>query len=1189
VISSAPTAKSTGLPAGVTREANGEYAIELAYGESKSIYLGGINGLMSDIDSGDVNALDVYSDMGGSKFTIENPGENAVVTAAVTQDRTQNNQVTITATDFINKINDPRAKISFRVKDAHGAVSNVVTINVKILPANVTSVIPANNSLKVNIMSYAQYIDAEVNKGEPQEVQIVENDNAKLFKDADVSAPSASYSVEVYVLLQKNEETGVMNTVSYNPNGNNVLLYSRSGSQENFYTSGDEVEYVQKFFTVTASDDGKSLLFEPTAATIRSGKTVSSIPLYVIVKKRYDDGTAMTGNNKTARAQIDVSVANSRLTATENSSLNTGYPLVKNTTDLRDSEFLSFTGSKGDSLTWKLYDLDNMYHGLYYDYDMLNMAGDTDGKESIRYLDASYSVPNEMGSLTSRDPVLSIECKGVGDKQEVTIKIMRNVTTGQPPANGLENKPTQIEVSIYAVDAVNDVAGVTINDRDRVTVTKIIVNVCNDRPEIAETGKVSRCPNCGKTENVRQVNERSALCGDCQTSFKSLDPEGLGYTLSLDEEVGYVMNVTLAATDRPLNVYLSDIINDADINMDAYVMLNTGSDNSLMGRDGSTVASVRAGEDTAFRVAYQSATNKYNVSTLSYLTFTCVSYSRGAVAVCTVKFRDSYIGSETSVLTIRLTVGNIAPTVKQGAKTDIVVMGIGPKATETEQAEGFVEFDILDFITDANGDNYNPSAPNNANRTPTYTYIDDIIVYDRLDELAVNRPNMYGPNLMGETGEIDEDGNPIRDYTTDTACMVNWADGDAGHQKFRIQPMIGIYGTQKVTLKIWDKGYEDGLSANILDGMELRLTLNITIANPLDEVDENLPSKPMVFGVTRTILAQDLLGEENARGYDISDIQEVGNNNYLKIVKPEDDPSGNWRIYASMENVYTEVKVTFSTGDLTRVRTLPITVVANNKPQLKNGKDSYVYTTSMLDTKDPNNLTIKIKPTDWFEDVDPEDIMTFISPVTSSQSVKVEAHRSIESSEDGGQPYILLKFLRRGQSVITVNLVDLSGRSYSYNVTVECTDAPEPNWWENFVSLIEANWMWFWIIVAAALLLIILLIVIIVVVAKKRKMRREIEALLESETELEQEMMRLSSGVQYQSFGYLPPTPQGMANPGMMLGGGANAPQQNSLQLNAGTGAPPPQQPTINNIPGSAPNARPQTPPSNDGFDPDNF
>ncbi|MDE7107303.1 MAG: hypothetical protein K2O39_03185, partial [Clostridiales bacterium] len=314
----------------------------------------------------------------------------------------------------------------------------------------------------------------------------------------------------------------------------------------------------------------------------------------------------------------------------------------------------------------------------------------------------------------------------------------------------------------------------------------------------------------------------------------------------------------------------------------------------------------------------------------------------------------------------------------------------------------------------------------------------------------------------------------------------------------------------------------------------------------------------------------------------------------LKIVTPDEDPSGNWRIYASMENVDTQVKVTFSTGELTRERILPINVVANHKPQLKtdsNGNpiSSYRYTTSMLDTKEPGNLTIKIKPTDWFKDLDAEDVMTFISPVKSSQSVKVEAHRSFDSAEDGGQPYILLKFLRRGEAVITVNLVDLSGRSYSYDITVECTDAPEPSFIDGVVSWIEANWLWFWVIVGGAALFIILLIVIIVVVHKKRKMRREIEALLESETELEQEMMRLSSGVAYQSFGYLPPTQQGMVNPGMMLGGGATAPQQNSLQLNAGMGTPPPQQPTVNNIPGSAPNARPQTPPSNDGFDPDNF
>ncbi|MDE6201538.1 MAG: hypothetical protein K2M47_06665 [Clostridiales bacterium] len=1180
VISSAPTAKTTGLPAGVTRETDNTYAIALSYGESKSIYLGGNSGLMTDIDSGDAAALDVYSDMGGSKFSIQNPGENAVVTAAVTQDANKNNQITITATDFINKQGEQRATVSFRVKDAHGAVSDTVYIKVKILPAEVTTVVAASSSLPVSIMSYAEYIDAEVNKGEPQEIAIVENNGAKLFKDTDVTAPSAAYNVEVYVLLRQSE-SGAMNTVMYNANGSNILLYSRSGSSESFNNSDEEARYVQKYFDVTASADGKSLLFTPTAATVRSGTSISSIPLYVVVKKRYDDGVStMAGKG----SQIDVSVANSKLMATTSSSLNAGYPMEQGSQDLRDSDFLSFTGSKGDSLTWDLYNLENMYHGLYYDYDMINLSKEDGGKEIIKYIDYSYSVPNETGN-TSNDPVLSIGCNGEGDNQKLTIRINRNVTTGQPPANGLENKPTQIEVSIYAVDAVNNVAGVTKNDRNRVTVTKIMVYVCNDRPEIAQTGIVSRCPYCGKSDNVRQTNERTAHCGDCNKDFKSLDSERLGYTLTHDDESGYVMNITLAK-DKACSVLLSDIIDDADIDMDAYVMLNTGSENSLMSRDGSTLSTIRAGDESAFRVTYQSATNHYKVSTLSYITFTCTSTSRGAVAVCNVMFRDSYIGSATSVLTIRLTVGNIAPTVKPGAKTELTVMGVGAAATDEQVAAAYVEFNILDFITDANGDNFDPASANNANRSPTYTYVDDIIVYTSDDDSAANRPDMYGPNLMGESTN-EETGETEMVITVDTACMVNWVEGDAAHQKFRIEPLRGIYGVQKVTLRIWDKGYEDGLMADILDGEELRLTLFITIANPLDDVDEILEEKDMVYGVTRTVLAKDLLGEDNAKGYEISDIKEVGGNNYLTIVSPDEDPSGNWRIYAKTESVNTQVTVTFSTGELTRERILPINVVANHKPQLKNDTSSYRYTVSQLDDKEKR--TIKIRPTDWFVDYDAEDVMTFITPVKSSQSVKVEAVRSVDPIEEGGQSYIMLKFNRRGESVITVTLVDLSGRSYTYDITVECTDAPELSWWEDTMSLIEANWMWFWIIVGGALLFIILLIVIIVVVHKKRKMRREIEALLESETELEQEMMRLSSGVQYQSFGYLPPTQQGMVNPGMMLGGGSTAPQPNSLQLNAGTGTPPPQQPTINNIPGSAPNARPQTPPSNDGFDPDNF
>ncbi|MDE6293683.1 MAG: hypothetical protein K2L88_03575 [Clostridiales bacterium] len=1193
VLSTAPTAKTSGLPSGVSYDStNKAYAISLKYKDSKSILL---KDIMTDIDHDDVNSLDVYAAVGGNQFNIEHPDNSAVVTASVVTDKGSNNSVVITATDFIDQ-KGKVASVSFRVVDRHGAISEMVTVLVTIEPQAVTSVV-GNKSLDLKVMSYSDYIDP-TNAFEPQVLKLVDNADAKLFKDADFDAASAEYDVEVYVLLEQSE-TGAFNPTSYKQ-GQSVLLYSRRGSSETTNNSDVEALYVQDFFTISATEGGKSLLFTPNSVTIRtSGSNISFIPLYVIVRKHYADSANSTETMSEVGAKIDVTVNNSRLMATENSSFNMGYPFVANSQDLRDSEFLTFTGSKGDSLTWKLYDLDNYDRGLFYDYDMLNMKDSSDkkgGLETIKYLDYSYNVPNE-----NSNPVLNVSIKGEGQYQELTIKINRNVSNGQPPRDGLENKPTDIDVYIYAVDAVNNVVGVNKNDQTKVARTVIKVRVQNDKPEIAQTGLVMVCPDCGKSDTVRQDSPRTAQCSSCNNTFKSLNPEQLGYTISHSAESGYVLNMTLKNGDSR-NVNIADIINDADIDMDDYVMLKTGADRCLVKTDGTYETSVRSSNDSVFNIAYQTAPNDFNISTLSYITFTCRSTRRGDVAVCNVKFRDSYQGSETSVLTIRLTVGNIAPTEKQDAKTMFTVMGVGSKADEKAVEKAAKTFSILDFITDANGDNFDALDEKNQGRY-TYTYIDEIVVYGSDDSKPSNRPSIYGPNYMGEVVNEDTGESQIAPMVV-SACSVGWTEEDnAAHQKFTITPYAGVYGVQKIVLRIYDSGYEDGMANNITDGLYYDLQLTVTIANPLDDVPDVLDNRDMVFGVTRTILAKDLLGEENAQGYTIAKIEELNGAHNLRIygpnegVEPGEEPINDWRIYAYTESVSTKVKITFTTDDgITRERTVPITVVANNPPKLKNNTSSYRYTLNMLD--DRNQRTIKIKPNDWFEDLDAEDVMTFITPVTSSQTVKVEVHREVERIEEGGEAYLILKFLRRGESVITVNVTDLSGKTYTFEVTVQCTDAPELSWWEDFVSLIEANWMWFWIIVGAALLLIILLIVIIVVVCKKRKMRREIEALLESEVELEQEMMRLSSGAAaYQSFGYLPPTPQNTMDPGMMLGGGAGAPQPNNLQLNAGAGMTPPQNPTINNIPGSAPTARsapqqtqqPQMPPISDGFDPNDF
>ncbi len=1200
VLSTAPYAKNTKLPSAIKYVEENVYSMELSYGESKSISLGSTAneiGLMADIDLRDIDGLYVYTNMDGSQFDLVNPTGVPVVSAEYTSARA----IVITAVDFINDKAEV-AEVKFRVSDAHGATSEIITIKVTIAPRAVTKA--SKTAYDINLMSYLEYSDLDGNANEDIIIPLVENADAKIFKDPDADAVSAEYDIAVYALLYQ-DDNGAINTTTYGSadfDADKALItrvYVDSvGNVTNISNYGVICEYVEEFYTVTISDNGKELHFVPNSVTIRSGKE-APIPMYAIAAKRYknDGNTTMPQ----VEAEINVKVANSKLQAAESNAYNHGYPHADGETG-RDSAFLEFSGTAGDSLTWNLYDLANYQHGLFYDYDMLNYDG-TDGKETITYIDSSYEVA-ETG-VRGKPAVLTVSSDGLGDKQTVTITINRKVYSGIPPVEGVdpESASTSIDVYIYATDTVNSNPRPSINDKDRVVAVKITVTVKNDDPTIAETVPVTKCPYCGSTENIKQENAHTASCGKCNKTFKSLDPVLLGYSITYSDIDGYVLEAKIENT-KTLTLLISDIINDADIDMDSYVLLPSGYSDSLVSDGGEIATTVKGGDIPLFNVSVDSGgINSYGSPTLSSITFACISTERGKVATCSIMIRDSVQGSAHDKLNIRLTVDNIAPAARDDVSKTITMMGVSGSGKDEDAAKAAKTFSILDFITDANGDAYDPSLPENEKRTPhTYTYIDEIEMYGIGG--GINEPVLFGPNLFGIMEDGDDAGKEY--YLVETGCTITWAD--EYHQKFSITPYKGVFGEQTVRFTIYDSGYEDGASAGVSDLKSTTLTLKIMIANPLDDVPETLPTKEIVYGVTRTVTVVDLLGEDNATGYEIAEMEESGTQNLI-IYKPGEaavrggvmtsaasEPSSEWRIYAYTEDSTANVKVTFRAGDVLVNRTLPVRVVRNNPPQLL--KKSYTYTTKMLD--DPAKRTIKIKPTDWFIDMDAEDVMTFITPVATSQKVKVEVDHYVDFFGDTSEAYLLLKFHRRGESVITVNVSDLSGRSYQYEITVNCTDAPEMSWWENFVSIIEAHWMWFWIILACILLFLILLILLIIIIHKKRKMRREIEALLESETELEEEMMRLSSqSAQYQSFGFLPPAAQTMRDPGLMLGGGAGAPAPNSLQLNAGTGAAPvgSAQPTNSTIPNAAPRtgnaqtppAQGQTPPSSDGFDPDDF
>ena len=1122
-----------------------------------------IAGFMTDVDTDDASNLRVYMGMDGNEFTIDNP--QALATVAV-QSVTENfqNYIDITAVDYITRQGET-TDIKFRVVDPNGAISDYITIKVTITPAEVTAV--AGPTKSIDLMSYADFVNVEGNSSANIIVDLVTAGTSGLFTDLDVSAPSAQYNVAVYALIKKVGDAFVAARVDELSTSEMIIARVVSGNLDYVDTRSELYRYVANFFAVTISLDGKKLEFTPNSATFNtSASNITSIPLYISVSKYYSVGQDTTMPEVYTSA--NVSVANSKLIAVDNSPFNVGYPYVNEMP--READFLEFTGKAGDSLTWKLYDNDNpndYEYGLFYDWDMRRASG---GKETIEYV--GYKVVMSVNDMaTGKGDVLSVSQSGSGAGQTVTIKINRKVyPTGAPSV--------AIDVYIYATDSIGKAHRATPNDTEYVASTVIKVNVINDEPEIATTGLVRVCPICGSTTGVHQNvgSANTATCSDCRNSFKSLDPDLLGYTITLSEVDGYVLNASLE-NGSALSLNIPDIINDADIAMDGYRFVRLGSSDDILDSEGNIIDTIMSsdGQRRLFDVSTYSPTNDYGTTSLSRITFTCRSNSRGQIGTVRMQFTDSVDGSTTHVLTVRLTVDNIAPK-SNGASTSITMMGVGGNVADGEVESRGKTFSILDYVTDDNGDAFD--ATTNPDRF-TYVFIDTITVYmtDDLD----NRPTLYGQGVYErdpESGAILTDDLGQNVYAHDTLCTVEWADEK--HQKFKITPFKQVYGIQKFTLAVSDSGYMDGIEHDIYDGKTTLITFTVTVANPLEDVAETLDPIDMVYGVTGTVTAENLLGSENSYGYTISSIVEEGGRGYLKIYEP-DAEHPDWRIYSQYEAVTVNLTVTFTAGGNTVTRTLPFRVTENHKPEYKNGRTSYEFLTKDLLGNEKNQM--RIYPEDWFEDIDEGDEMMFVAPISSSQTVKVEVLRALD---ENGRAFILLTFHRRGESQITLHVGDLSGRNYEYTVTVNCTDAPELSMWENFVAYYEENTMWFWIFVAGGLLLIGLIILIIIIVVKKRKMRREIEALLESETELEEQMMRLTAGPALgmgggfnNSFGMLGPA-SAAPNPGLMLGGGSDAPAANTLALGAGTGAPsegiaqtPPsssQPGTVNTIPDEA-------------------
>ena len=1125
VLSSAPVVKTgnaaeagQALPSDISK-VEGEtdtYRVDLAYGDTWEHQL---KELFNDPDRGDDENFYMPLVYDGQSVSV-----SGVSTAVdVTQGAGTYNTLKIRAVDYISTENENNyAVIKFKVSDAHGVQSNEVTIRVYVSPNTATTRITEANRARIDLMSYAAYVDA----GAATVIKLVD-DSANLSDlmvyDRDVDAPSAFYDVAVYAMYKLDDSENVV-ACGRDEVTESALIIKREHSHDGTSEGAGKIyDYVNSFFTVQISEEGKSLLFMPKASTIGGGGTAPfGVGLFIEVKKNYvrRSGSTVDYTMDPVNVFANVSVANSLPVAVENSGLNYGYPTVTQTvtdnetgntttaTAYRESDFLAFSGTAGDSLTWKLYDTQNQNYGLFYDYDMLKNAG---GRESLTFIRGSvaerYTYTDDSGvthtvdtprdALSTTNPVLSIS--GDNDTHEVKITIRRKVYTGQATSEGAEASKV-IPVEIVCADTLSFRANASANYAK----TVILVTVENDPPEFNDI---------------------------------TYDQTGRRYYVTHSDTDGYNLYASIRYNES-VTVQLKDIITDQDFDMDSY---------SLVGDEGCLTENVReiygvGGSERLFSFAVGKGSNSYDVSTIKTITFGCVSTSRGAEARTAIVFTDSTMTAKTSKLVIHLTVGNTAPQAKVDV-SEFTLMGAayvendeGENISETPAA---VTYNIVDYVSDINGDAVNALTSDSV----TYVYISEI----RTDERYAAQ--LYGPRIDSDINKGVEPPN--------TLCEIGWVETaeTETHQQFGLTVMPGVYGTQYFILTVEDGGFIQGIDAGVEGSLSCDVLIKVTVACPISDNADELPTLEIAQSVTRTVTPELLLNTAEipnaAAGYVITGI--ASSSSAVSVIDPNGAATSaagaealaegeSWRITGNYRmSEPTVIAVTFAAGEMEVVRNFNVRITENHAPVMKSIDNLGIYQTSQL-----MNNTITIRPEDWFDDEDIEDVMRFMSPV----KVKVSAYATATMNGNN----IVLTFLGRGTTDLTFNITDSTGTVYTHTISIGCSDMPELKGWNAIVANIQSKPILYGSIFGGVLLLIILIIIIAVVVHKKKKMRREIEALLASENELNEEMMRLSAAnsVGYQPFAYL--GQQQVRDPGLMLGGGATAPTTNNLQLGSGTG-----------------------------------
>lgn len=1036
--------------------------------------------IVSDADVDDQQNLSLLRGFGNSYFSIN--GENVQEVGG----SYSNGYITVTPSGYIegayrtltitcNAYNMSNAyeTLRFYVRDPGNPVISaalLVTIRVYTLYSDVTtSAVTADGATvdqSFTVVDTATYNDPEVAATEKISNYDIVKDSAAAsgaIVDADkLSGSNVSYSYALYALTDI-DESGAFNTLTSGQFNDTFAKHLTASQIANgyYYADPDKRAELTTYLVGGKNYDGSEMRADVNNTLLTY---VNRYVNFSISTDGIISFTPVTGTlDNPVKLYVEVTKVITRTTAIRSDAqLVSGFILnleVKDSTPIvSETADLTFAGRAGENRLFNVFGTsDALFVDPYDYYDVVSYTFDGDYESAVaegERLSGITAAPDWKTS-TSGGKTRPRAINVTSDGSTINVEVVRRIDILS--ADG--NYPSQVVVP-FAVEA-KDIGGETVT-------AVLLITVCNSDPTV-RTG---------------QNNTRD---------------DGVYYDVYDTGSNYYSIDAYVNSDYADLQISLADIVNDHDGEYDIYRLSTETAkiNNALVGtnylNETNTASKPRS---ISYMEIIESAPHYTEIATAvvdgSIIKIKATTYDRTNTASMYMRVLDRSGKDEENdegvIFCVTVYINNSAP---QVLNENVESAAVGSENSVLTP----ISYNINDFVTDPN--------PSDA----------EALRIERFEAVAPQRLNTFTDETVLFRAQVDEDDSTSLVVQPNTACY--------GVQEMRVYVSDGEYDvffTIKIEIVYNEQDLEAFSQINTFRAQTVIINKNVLIKAltsqepdvPVEEPDETEGEEPTegeeVVETSASVVKSFNPGDDFTL-IGVRATQSAAN--YVEIT-PSESNANEWVIKAlkttsSAVNMVAQFSIDAFEGaeNSTFEKTFSLLISTNTPPKLNEAFTSKVTVTSKGEgALVMDNRKIVFTAETLFEDAE-GDIVTILS---ASSDVPSLVNAIVD--ENGN---LAVTFNARGTATITLHITDVTGETIIRRITLTNEDLPSPGMWLSIVSSYEQNTSVWWACIGSGIAIILIIIAVSIIVVKRKNMREEMEALLVSELEFEDQMMKIAS------------------------------------------------------------------------------